>query len=179
MGLNASKEGQDARAREIATIKAVGAAANAGAESPGRPVPKSTIQNPLMPSGSMQQVPGTPPRGGATVATASSAPANEADASISAPGSGPAGPGHVHTASGTSEGSMMTPLGDTPSAAGGEGAAEHHNSGDAAATADLRARSAKLTPADFVLLKTIGQGSFGLVLQVMCGVVRIDRALFR
>jgi hypothetical protein len=30
----------------------------------------------------------------------------------------------------------------------------------------LRARSAKLTPADFVLLKTIGQGSFGLVLQV-------------
>jgi hypothetical protein len=49
----------------------------------------------------------------------------------------------------------------------GTTAAEHREDASMGDPLDsLRARSAKLTPSDFVLLKTIGQGSFGLVLQV-------------
>ena len=159
MGLATSKEGSEARAREIATIKAVAAAEN-GKTAPGRPVPapKAVIKNPLAPVDKVAGLTGGHP--------GPAAHQNHDPTSVTAtilPSAGAVGPIV------TSPPGVSGPSGSEPAAASDAAAAPP--SGESVEQENLRARSHKLTPADFVLLKTIGQGSFGLVLQVRaCGV---------
>lgn len=140
MGSSTSREGAEARAREIATIKAVAASEDGGMDTGRTGGSKSTpIQNPLHPSPKPLSV---------------TSPGSSTDAGGAGSGDTMTPPVQVSTTE--PKDVPMTP-------GGGESRGE-----PTAETEQLLARSAKLTPSDFVLLKTIGQGSFGLVLQVRC-----------
>lgn len=147
MGIGASKEAAEARSKEIATIKAVAASLDDGGRTAS-----------AKPSGA--------------AGTDSTAGSNHAGAKVlkAAPASPPRPPNN--TKSTTAAPVLPTTVSEfvsMPAEGGSESltvAASSASSADATSAPALAARSSKLTPSDFVLLKTIGQGSFGLVLQV-------------
>lgn len=151
MGISSSKDQAEARAREIATIKAAGAAENAR-HSPSRVAasPRAVIANPLMPTDKGA--------GALGVSHTLVPPQNPDPTSVTAP--------ILPAAGATLPSGAAAPVGATSAStpSGSEAAVAAH--ADSEEAENLRARSHKLTPADFILLKTIGQGSFGLVLQV-------------
>ena len=149
MGIGASKEAAEARSKEIATIKAVAASLDdagrpASAKPSGAAGTDSTAGSNHAGAKVLKAAPASPPRPPNNTKSTNAAPFLPTTVSefVSMPAEG--------------GGKPLTVASDSPSA----------GSADTTPAPALAARSSKLTPSDFVLLKTIGQGSFGLVLQV-------------
>lgn len=154
MGVTSSRDSAEVQKKEIHTIKVFAASVDA-AEAPKPPATiklsdgnaNGSNKSPVKPKAGVSP-PVLPPKSGGVAVN----PLIPSGVSASSPIKG----------AGSTESTPKTPDSNadepgTPSAAA--------NATDSASST-LIARSSKLTPADFVLLKTIGQGSFGLVLQV-------------